>query len=232
MKRLIAYVSGRVQKVGYRARVIEMARAFGIKGTIENLSDGRVRIIAEGDDERLKWFESVIDLKNTLIQVSSIEKRYAEADGEFAGFSKIVAEGETDSRLDTAASHLKELIHAVNKMNDNLGGKMDTMMHAVNKMNDNLGGKMDVMIQKQDTMIQKQDMMIFKQDRTLEKQDELLVEVKDMNSKQDELLVEVKDMNRSMNDKADLLIKKQDDLAIVKADIAEIKTALKAKGIM
>lgn len=63
MKRLTAYVSGKFQEVGYRSRVIEMARAFGLKGQIENLKDGRVRIIAEGEDERLKWFESAIDIR-------------------------------------------------------------------------------------------------------------------------------------------------------------------------
>jgi hypothetical protein len=44
MKRLIAYVSGRVQKVGYRSRIVGMAKAFGLKGWVENLADGRVKI--------------------------------------------------------------------------------------------------------------------------------------------------------------------------------------------
>jgi acylphosphatase len=71
MKRLNAYVSGQIQKVGYRKRVIDIARALGLKGMIENLNDGRVKIIAEDDHEKLKWFESAIDIKNALIQVSS-----------------------------------------------------------------------------------------------------------------------------------------------------------------
>ena len=54
MKRLTATVSGKVQKVGYRKRIIDIAIAFGIKGIVENLEDGRVRIIAEGDEEKLK----------------------------------------------------------------------------------------------------------------------------------------------------------------------------------
>ncbi len=60
MKKLTAIVSGNVQEVGYRHRVIEMARAFGLKGMIENLKDGRVKIIAEGENEQLKRFESAI----------------------------------------------------------------------------------------------------------------------------------------------------------------------------
>ena len=128
MIRLTAFVSGKVQEVGYRARVIDIANAFALKGVIENLEDGRVEIIAEGDDEKLKWFESAIDIKNTLISVSAIVKTYTPATGDFENFGKLVTKGETDSRLDTAAVYLKEIVVSINKMNDNLGGKMDQML--------------------------------------------------------------------------------------------------------
>lgn len=97
MKKLTAIVSGRVQEVGYRGRVIEIASAFGLKGMIENLKDGRVKIIAEGEDERLKWFESAIDIKNTLINVSSIDKEYSPAGGEFDDFGKLVFKSEINA---------------------------------------------------------------------------------------------------------------------------------------
>ncbi|MDI9416633.1 MAG: acylphosphatase, partial [Euryarchaeota archaeon] len=38
--RFTAYVSGKVQEVGYRARVVDIANALGLKGMIENLKDG------------------------------------------------------------------------------------------------------------------------------------------------------------------------------------------------
>jgi acylphosphatase len=158
--RLTAFVSGRVQEVGYRARVIDMAIALGLKGMVVNLKDSRVKIVAEGEDEKLKWFESAIDIKNALISVSSIEKNYSSASGEFDQFGKLVAKGETDTRLDTAAVYLKELLFAVNNMNDNLGGKMgqmlgkqDELLDEVRNMNDRLGGKMDQMLDKQDDLI-------------------------------------------------------------------------------
>ena len=184
MMRLTAFVSGRVQEVGYRARVIDMAIALGLKGMVVNLKDGRVKIVAEGEDEKLKWFESAIDIKNALIYVSSIEKNYSSASGEFDHFGKLVAKGETDTRLDTAAGHLKELVSAVNKMNENLGGKMD-------QMNENLGGKMDQML-----------------------------------GKQDELLDEVRDVNRKLDRVTEM------DITELKSDMAEVKAALRAKGII
>jgi acylphosphatase len=160
MQRLIAYVSGKVQETGYMARVVDIAKVLGLRGTVENLDDGRVRIIAEGPEDKLGWFEEAIDIKNTLIQVSSIERERSPAIGEFAKFYKLVEPGETDSRLDTAAAHLKDLVSAVNKLNDNLGSKMDLMVKGqeglgskIDAMNDNLGGKMDLMIQKQDDLL-------------------------------------------------------------------------------
>ena len=196
--RLTAFVSGRVQEVGYRARVMDMAIALGLKGMVVNMKDGRVKIIAEGEDEKLKWFESAIDIKNALIHVSSIEKNYSSASDEFDQFSKLVAKGETDTRLDTAAVYLKELLFAVNNMNDNLGGKMgqmlgkqDELLDEVRNMNDRLGGKMDQM---------------------LDKQDDLIIEVKDVNRKMDRV--------------------HETDIVELKSDMAEVKSALRAKGII
>jgi acylphosphatase len=126
MKRLVAFVSGSVQKVGYRARVVQLANALSLKGTIENLKEGRVKIIAEGDEEKLRWFEEAIAIKNTLIQVTSVEKAYSEVRGELGGFYKLVGQDETDSRLDQGIEVLKEILVAVKEVNTNLGGKMDS----------------------------------------------------------------------------------------------------------
>ena len=41
-------VSGRVQGVGYRYFVMRTAQRLGIRGTVENLCDGRVEVAAAG----------------------------------------------------------------------------------------------------------------------------------------------------------------------------------------
>jgi acylphosphatase len=54
MQRLIAYVSGKVQMSGYRARVVTIAQNLRLKGYVQNLEDGRVKVVAEGEtDQRL-----------------------------------------------------------------------------------------------------------------------------------------------------------------------------------
>ncbi len=157
MMKLTAFVSGKVQEVGYRTRIVDIAYAFGLKGMVENLKDGRVKIIAEGEDEKLKWFECAIDIKNTLIYVSSIEKKYSPASNEFDNFGKIVLKGEPETWLDIAPVYLKELVFAFNKMNDNLGGKMDQMI-----------GKQDQMLGKQDELLDEVKDINGKFDKVLE----------------------------------------------------------------
>jgi acylphosphatase len=156
MKRLTAYVSGSVQKTGYRAKVADFARMLGLRGAVENLDDSRVKILAEGNEDKLKWFEEAININDNLIHVSSIEREYSEPMGDFSRFYKLVDKGETDSRLDTAASHLNNLIGAVNNLNDNLGRKMDVMID----LNDNLGKKMDAMVDLQRETLNAQENLL------------------------------------------------------------------------
>ena len=48
--RLTAWVSGRVQGVGFRWWVRSNALELGLVGFAENLADGRVKVVAEGDE--------------------------------------------------------------------------------------------------------------------------------------------------------------------------------------
>jgi acylphosphatase len=220
MKRLIAYVSGQVQKVGYRKRVMQTAKAFGLKGMVENLEDGRVKIIVEGEDEKLKWFESAIEIKNTLIQVSSIEKSYYPAGGEFSRFGKVVDEDETDARLDKGVEVMNKMLVAINDVNQNLV-----------KMNSNLGGKIDVLGEKIDTIGGKIDNLGEKVDTIGGKIDRVDGKMGSMLQKQDDLIVEVKDMNASLNEKMDRVLDRT-DVVELKSDMSDMKAALRAKGII
>ena len=48
MKILRAFVSGTVQKTGYRSKVVNLANFLGLVGFVQNLPDGRVKVVAEG----------------------------------------------------------------------------------------------------------------------------------------------------------------------------------------
>jgi acylphosphatase len=110
MPRLTAFISGMVQKTGYRANVVILANAFGLQGYVQNLPSGKVKVVAEGGQTDLERFRSCLTIKDALIDVQSIENEYTEATGDFIGFEKMVSSGETDQRLDKVADLLKDLI--------------------------------------------------------------------------------------------------------------------------
>jgi acylphosphatase len=52
--RLVAWVEGRVQGVGFRWWVRSRALELGLVGFAENLADGRVKVVAEGTSDRCR----------------------------------------------------------------------------------------------------------------------------------------------------------------------------------
>lgn len=50
-------VAGRVQGVGFRYFARDAARRDGIAGTVQNLEDGRVEVVACGEAEAMSRFE-------------------------------------------------------------------------------------------------------------------------------------------------------------------------------
>ena len=57
---MTVYYSGRVQGVGFRYTVKSLTPGFEVAGTVRNLSDGRVELIAEGEREELEAFSQAV----------------------------------------------------------------------------------------------------------------------------------------------------------------------------
>lgn len=59
MKRVRVFISGRVQGVCFRAYTKQKASELGVHGFVRNLSDGRVELVAQGEeaavDGLVKW---------------------------------------------------------------------------------------------------------------------------------------------------------------------------------
>jgi acylphosphatase len=118
MQRLTAYVSGKVQKTGYRARVVTIAQNLGLRGYVQNLDNGLVKVVAEGETADLENLLIAVDIKNTLINVTDVRKEFTPAIGDFDSFFKAVSGGETDQRIDVAAHLLTKLIVVNEKILD------------------------------------------------------------------------------------------------------------------
>ena len=55
-KRIHIFYSGRVQGVGFRFTAEQVALSLGIVGWVQNLPDGRVEAVAEGEEAKLVLF--------------------------------------------------------------------------------------------------------------------------------------------------------------------------------
>ncbi len=61
--RTVMIIHGNVQRSDYRGRVISIAKMMNITGTIQNLSDGTVKIIVEGEKINIERFYDEIELR-------------------------------------------------------------------------------------------------------------------------------------------------------------------------
>ena len=85
---------------------------------MQNLDNGMVKVVAEGETANLEELLKAIDIKNALINVTDIRKEYSPAICDFDSFFKAVSGGETDQRIDTAAHLLTKLITVNEKILD------------------------------------------------------------------------------------------------------------------
>lgn len=85
-KELHLYLKGLVQGVGMRAYVASLARELRLKGYAQNLADGRVEIIAQGDKEALEKLLAVLN-QSPVGSIDEMEIKWQEMKKEYPGFS-------------------------------------------------------------------------------------------------------------------------------------------------
>lgn len=84
-KQLHIFYTGSVQGVGFRFTAIDIAKDTGVTGWVKNLRDGRVELLAEAEE---------VKLKNLLSRINNCFARYIQdtdinwlaATGEFKDF--------------------------------------------------------------------------------------------------------------------------------------------------
>ncbi len=77
--RFSALVSGTVQGVGMRRYVQRRAQDLGVNGYAENLSDGRLEVVAEGYREDLELLLVRIRMGTAHAEVTGIEVNWTES---------------------------------------------------------------------------------------------------------------------------------------------------------
>lgn len=85
-ERVTNFYSGRVQGVGFRYSVKNVATGFEVTGTVRNLDDGRVELIAEGQKSELEEFLVAIRESEVRRFIKNEQTTWSEAKNEFRGF--------------------------------------------------------------------------------------------------------------------------------------------------
>ncbi len=84
--RMQVHYSGHVQGVGFRYTVRSVAMGFEVTGSVRNLADGRVELIAEGPRPELEAFQRAIRTSGLEHFIRDEQVEWTEAADQFRGF--------------------------------------------------------------------------------------------------------------------------------------------------
>jgi acylphosphatase len=85
MHRQTCYFSGRVQGVGFRYTVQNLALQYNVRGYVKNMADGRVELVMEGPEGEMNHLVDDINQKMNGY-IKRVDKSTAPATGEFKQF--------------------------------------------------------------------------------------------------------------------------------------------------
>lgn len=86
-QRLQVLYTGHVQGVGFRYTVKSLAPGYEVTGTIRNLPDGRVELLAEGAKDELTAFRHAIQDSGLGRLITHEETSWSAAGNQFRGFT-------------------------------------------------------------------------------------------------------------------------------------------------
>jgi acylphosphatase len=123
LKRATIFVSGDAQMAGFRGFIKRLADSLEIKGYADNLPDGRVQIVCEGEEKGIE--ELINSIKNkapSLSKVEDLQIEYEDYAGEFADFERRGKDVPKKATLDDLLEVMKSFDNKAEKMVGVLGG--------------------------------------------------------------------------------------------------------------
>jgi acylphosphatase len=85
MHRRLCHFRGKVQGVGFRYTVKNLAMQFNVRGYVKNLPDGRVELVMEGPDQEMESLVSEVGRKMGCF-INGLDQLVVPATGEFDYF--------------------------------------------------------------------------------------------------------------------------------------------------
>jgi acylphosphatase len=150
-------ISGDVQDVGFRGKVMRIAQKSKLLGYVENLPDGRVRVVCEGEEEVIHTFKKQLEIHEDDIKVDNIELKWSDATGEFKWFEVKYSDlgAEMFQGFTTAGRKLSEVGQKV----DNVAGKVDGVSSDIKAMNTDMNTRFDTLDEKYGAISQQMNVL-------------------------------------------------------------------------
>ncbi|MFH0968159.1 MAG: acylphosphatase [Methanobacteriota archaeon] len=206
LKQYRIIVIGKVQRVGFRDKVEDIAVEHRITGYVQNLSTRDVCIVAEGKDTDLERFCRAVQNCELPVKVSSMRVTECPYEGTYEDFIIIRGEPfeELAERFDNAIFYL----------------------HSIDTKQDQMLEKQDQMLDKQDQMLEKQDLSLGKQDKMLGKQDQMLETQKHTVDLQSKTLDEIHALRTDFTERF------MHEVSEARAEIRELRNELVQAGVL
>jgi len=80
------FITGFIQGVGFRGFVRANARKLGLRGWVQNLTDGRVEALAQGPKEKIETLIKICEKGPIISDVKSVAVTWEKEDEQFSSF--------------------------------------------------------------------------------------------------------------------------------------------------
>ena len=187
-----------------------------ITGYVENLEDGTVKIVCEGEEPKIEEFIMDIKVKKDFVDVSDASVNYEAPTGEFKLFKIKYGDvpEELGDRIGAALLYLGATNQKIDAGFKMVAGEIDEGREENKQGFGMLAGKMDMMLEKQGMMLEKQDTMLQKQDNTIGAIREVSEKI---DSGKEDIVTEVKSLREDLRSYMD------NKFAKIEYEIEEIK---------
>ena len=163
MRRANIRVKGNVQMAGFRTFIKNTADSVNVKGFAENLDEGSVKVVCEGEEEGInELINSIKEGPPSFARIDKVSAEYEDYKGEFTSFERRGDDIPQKATLDDVLGVLKSFDSKAERLVSILGG-MDVTLKSV---------KEDTSSIKEDTKLipgikENTNMMLEKQEDTI-----------------------------------------------------------------
>ncbi|WP_456475522.1 acylphosphatase [Candidatus Pyrohabitans sp.] len=201
IKRYNVVIHGRVQDIGFRNMVVQMANFLRLKGYVFNDVDGSVKVIVEGLKDTLDAFleDIVIKTGNIGAEITSLDKKEVSFDFDLPPkFVKIPTTEleEIGRKLDVGIDKLRSIDGKLDKLDkletlDTLAEGQDTLVDGQNTLVEGQNTLVDgqnTLVEGQNTLVDGQNTLVEGQNTLVKRLDTLVEGQEGMRSTQEKML--------------------------------------------